>query len=389
MKLVYIILAVLAFQVSTEATVWTTSFSGTMSANGSATYQLAFPAAGTATITCTTTSSTKPTIGGVLLCNGSTIGTRTPSTSGYTFQSQAITAGSTYSLYVYCVYGSGPYSIDVSLTYNANSAPTINSVTPSPSSVVYGNPVTVSADVSDPDGNLSYVSFTNNGVSVSDTATPYSHTYENMAVGTHIVTVLAVDSGSLSDDAQTSFSVTGRPITLRAVSGSSLCGLAPVGPTIEIVSGSLAAGDVLPIGLTTNPTISSLTAPGSYSISILGANSNYIITRVSGTWTVIARPDDYLDVDVDGVPDDLKAYLQAALGVTLGDQLIRDGDNDLYSGVVEAFGGSVQGTYSQAQNLNGSGAPGAALGSGLKIVMADGVCCSVNVATLTLAPVNL
>jgi hypothetical protein len=390
-KLLSVIFALLVLQSSVWATIWTASYSGSLTSGNTTDYSVVFPGPGTLTISFHATGTTG-VITATLLHSGTTVvGGSSSSTTTVTLSAVQVVGSDTYTLRMSCPYGSNGYSVSLSLNYIANFPPVISSITASPTTGVYGTPITVSVSATDPDNNLSYVRFVNGSVSVDDNTSPYSQVYQGstLIVGAYTITAYAVDTQAASDDAVVQFTITQRPITVGAKGGSSTYGTMPTGQGLELVSGTLVNGDSLSsLGLTTSQTINSSTPAGTYTINVLGSPSNYSVTRVSGSWTVINAINGCIDSDNDGIPDRIEIILCGNL-TTLSsiNQIKGNADGDLYSRLIELLGGSNDTTYTSG-SWAAANAPGSALGSGVLVVTSQGACFSVNVSNLTLNPLN-
>jgi hypothetical protein len=389
MRTLFILAALFALWNPVSALTWTSNSSGSISSGMSNNLYVVFPYSGTAVFAFICTYP-QATVGGRLYRGTTLIDSRTPSTGGCTFGGVSVVAGVTYNLNSYCTAGSGNYVTVITLTYTPNSAPVITSMTASPSAPLYGQSVTVTVTATDADSNLSYVRFSKDGVNVDDNTSPFAQVYSGLGAGIHTVTAYAVDTQAASDDEVIQFTVSQRPISVMANSGTSLYGTAPTGQGLSLVSGSLVNGDTLAsIGLSADTAITLGTPPGTYTIAVAGTPANYSVTGTSGTWTVVNAVNGYADSDNDVIPDNIEMRLFGNLTtVSSVNQLSVDADGDLFSRLVEALGGLSEGTFTTGTNWTTSNAPGSNLSGGPILVTSSGACLSVNTGTLVLTPYN-
>ncbi len=339
-KLISIFLVFLAMQNFVSAETLTSNFSGSLTINGTNNHDMVFTKSGTLTIRFTTTSS-NGVIVALFLRNGSTVASKSASTqTTVTFDPIQVWAGETYTLRMYCPYGSNGYSATLSLVCDTNSAPVITSMTASPGSAEYGEPITVSVVATDPDNNLSSIQLQNGSVSVTSPTSPLEHAYATLSVGTYTVTATAFDTQAASDAETASFSFTRRPITVRAMGGRSVYGSTPGNQGLQLVSGSLVNGDTFSsLGLSVSRQITSGTAVGTYSISVLGDPTNYSVCRVVGTWSVVAATaGGIIDADGDGIDDRLEATVYGGTGHGYG-KFFGDDDGDGFLNCLDTSSG--------------------------------------------------
>lgn len=330
-KLIYIILVLLALQNGVSAETLTNSFSGSLTANNTNNHEVVFSKAGTLTVRYTTTSSSGVIVA-ILMRSGVSFASKSASTqTTVTFDPVQVWPNETYTLRMFCPYGSNAYTASLTMVCDTNSDPVITSMTASPDSAEYGEPISVSVVATDPDNNLSYIRLEKDSIGVTSNASPLVHAYEHLPVGSHTVTAYAFDAQSASDAESISFSVTRRPITVRAIGGRSLYGSAPVNQGIQLVSGTLVNGDTLSsIGLSASSQISSSTPVGSYSIGVSGEPSNYSVCSVTGTWFVVeANAFGIIDSDGDGIDDRLEATVYGGTENGFG-SFFSDSDGDGY-----------------------------------------------------------
>ncbi len=389
MKYLFILAAIFALWNPVSAETWGRDSSGSISSGMSNYLYVVFPYSGTAVFAFICTYP-QATVGGRLYRGSTLLDSRVPSTAGYTFGGVFVVAGETYNLYSYCTAGSGNYVTVITLNYTPNRAPVIMAMTASPLAPQYGQSVTVTVTATDADNNLSFIRFVKDGVNVDGNASPYAHIYSGLGAGTHTVTAYAVDTQAASDDEVLQFTITQRPISVRAKSGTSLYGTTPSEQGVELVSGSLVNGDTLAsIGLSTDTVITRSTPSRVYAIAVAGSPANYSVTRISGTWTVVNAVDGYADTDGDWIPDNIEMRLFGNLTtVSSVSQLSTDTDNDLFSRLVEALGGQTEGTYTSGLNWPSASAQGANLPNGLLLVTSCGACLSVDSGNLTINQVN-
>jgi len=313
-----LLLCSLLFASNTKAATKTYRYSGVITSQGQTkTHKLSIPYSGTLKATLKVRSGGGDYIVIFLKKSGTTLAAA--GTSGTTSQTISVTAANTYTIELRAIninssHNYASYSVSCVLTYELNSAPVISSISATPSSTTYGNPVTVNVSATDVDGNLSYVRFTKGSSNVNDTTAPYAHTYRGLPIGTHTVTAYAVDTKAASDDASVSFKITGRSITVRAKSGVSRKGTTPTRQGLELVSGTLASGKTLTsLGFSVNPKITSSTAKGSYVINVAGNAAGYSVTRRPGSWFVTdALNPTTTDTDGDHLPNWVESSLSSA-----------------------------------------------------------------------------
>jgi len=96
--------------------------------------------------------------------------------------------------------GNAAYNMKYRLVSASNRPPTVNLTSPA-NGAVYQAPGTISmsANAADPDGTIANVKFYS-GASLlaTDSASPYTHTWNNVAAGSYALTAVATDNGGLS-----------------------------------------------------------------------------------------------------------------------------------------------------------------------------------------------
>lgn len=370
-----LIIALLALQSLVCAETLTSNFSGSLTINGTNNHDMVFTKSGVLTIRFTTTSS-NGVIVAMFLHNGTSVANKTASTqTTITFDPIQVWAGDTYTLRMYCPYGSNGYAATLSLICDTNSPPVITSMTASPDSADYGSPISVSVVATDPDNNLSYIQLVNYSVS---NASPLSYVFNNLPVGTYTVTANAFDTQAASSARSTSFSFARRPITVRAISGRSVYGTTPVNQGLQLVSGTLVNGETFSsLGFSVSQQITSTTAVGTYSIIVQGDPANYSVCRVVGTWSVVAASaGGIIDADGDGIDDRLESTLYGGTGNGYSN-FFGDGDGDGYLNCLD-----TSAVYSDSNSL-ASRVPGG--GGGPLILLPDRGIYEITTSTLVLS----
>jgi hypothetical protein len=182
-----------------------------------------FAAPASITINATAADS-DGTVSKVDFYNGTTkLGTDT--TSPYSFAWANVAVG-TYSITAKATDNSGAVTTSAAITVkvNANVAPTVSVTAPADNATFMAPAaITINATATDTDGTISKVEFFNGTTLLgSDTTSPYSYAWSNVAVGTYSITAKATDDKGA---AKTSTAVS---ITVAANSPPSVSISAPV-----------------------------------------------------------------------------------------------------------------------------------------------------------------
>jgi Bacterial Ig domain len=230
-----------------NATTTSTAVSVTVSGNKAPTVSITSPAHGAtftapASITMNATASDSDgTISKVEFYRGSTLlGTDTTSPYSYTWSS---VAAGTYSLTAkaYDNLNATTTSTAVSVTVSGNKAPTVSITSPA-NGATFTAPasITINATASDSDGTISKVEFYQGSTLLgTDTTSPYSYTWSNVAAGTYSLTAKAYDNLNASTTS-TAVSVTVSSSGSRPCTG--LCSNPVVFTSASYQSGSLGTG---------------------------------------------------------------------------------------------------------------------------------------------------
>ena len=200
--------------------------SGT-SANKAPTVTLTSPANGAsftapASVTLTASASdTDGTVARVEFYNGTTL-LNTDTTATYSFTWSSVAAG-TYSLRAVAYDNSGANVTSTTATVTvvgANKAPTVTLTSPATGSTFTAPAsVTLSATASDSDGTISKVEFYNGTTLLNtDTTSPYSFSWANVAAGTYTVKAIAYDNSGASTSSVVS-AVTVSPVPTTPPTG--------------------------------------------------------------------------------------------------------------------------------------------------------------------------
>lgn len=169
----------------------------------------AFVAPGAITINATA-ADTDGTITKVDFYNGTTL-LGSDTSSPYSFAWNNVAVG-TYSLTTKATDNKGAVttSAAIAVTVNANAAPTVSITSPA-NNASFAAPaaITINATAADTDGTITKVDFYNGTTLLgSDTTSPYSYAWSNVAVGTYSLTAKATDSkGAVTASAAISVSV--------------------------------------------------------------------------------------------------------------------------------------------------------------------------------------
>jgi len=189
-----------------------TPISGT-TGNKAPTVTLTSPANGASftaptNITLTASASdTDGTIARVEFYNGTTL-LNADTTSAYSFTWSSVAAG-TYSLRAVAYDNSGASATSTTSTVTvagANQPPTVALTSPTNGSIFTAPAtVTLSANASDTDGTISKVEFYNGTTLLNtDTASPYTFAWSNVAAGIYTVKAIAYDNSNASTSSATS-----------------------------------------------------------------------------------------------------------------------------------------------------------------------------------------
>jgi regulation of enolase protein 1 (concanavalin A-like superfamily) len=288
----YVGLAVTAHSGSATATATFDNVSIVAGGNQVPTVALTAPAAGAtftapASVTVSATASdTDGTIARVDFYQGSTqIGSDTSSPYSVTWSN--VPAG-TYSLTAVAVDNAGATATSaarsITVTTPANQAPTVALTAPA-NGASYTAPatITVSANASDADGTIARVDFYQGSTQIgSDTSSPYSVTWSNVAAGSYSLTAIAVDNA-------------GAPTTSAAVSvtvtASTPPGSLPAGWTASDVGTPARAGATTHSGGTYTVTGGGLDIWGN------ADQFHYVYQQVSGDVDIVARLATFTEVD--------------------------------------------------------------------------------------------
>jgi regulation of enolase protein 1 (concanavalin A-like superfamily) len=174
--------------------------------------------------------------------NWITVGTDTIAMEGTVFVGLAVTShvATAYASAAFSNIGSGPSVV-------TNNQPPLVSVTAPAAGATFAAPATISltATASDPDGSVAVVEFYANAALIgSDSSSPYSATWTNVAVGTYSLTAVARDQAggmTVSSD---------RVITVTNVAQSSSATFTPSSNHSTAVSGYVL--EVFPVGANPN-----------------------------------------------------------------------------------------------------------------------------------------
>jgi regulation of enolase protein 1 (concanavalin A-like superfamily) len=226
---VYVGIAVTSHNTTATTTAVVTNFSVTTStaSNQPPTVSLTAPSNGASFNTGATVSLTASaadsdgSVASVAFYRGSTLLGR-DTTAPYSYSWGSVPAGS-YSLTAVATDNDGATTTSsaVSITVgSSNSAPTVSLTAPS-SGATFTAPatITVTASAADVDNNLSRVDFYANGTLIgSDTSSPYSIGWSNVAAGSYSLTAIARDSaGATKTSAAVSVTVAAATTAPRAV----------------------------------------------------------------------------------------------------------------------------------------------------------------------------
>lgn len=160
------------------------------------------PAGGNYTTVQSVTLSSATSGSAIYYCTTSNC---TPSTSS-TRYTGAISVNSTTTIRAIATASGYNNSSVSSATYtiNLNQAPTLSAINTAKSTYLVGEDVVVNASASDPDNNLSSVTFTATGLSsVTDSSSPYSATFKFTSGGSKTLSATARDSANLTSSAKT------------------------------------------------------------------------------------------------------------------------------------------------------------------------------------------
>jgi Bacterial Ig domain len=196
-------------------------------------------------------ADTDGTVSKVEFFNGATkLGQDTA--SPYSFNWTNVAVG-TYAITAKATDNSGAVTTSTAITVkvNANVAPTASITSPAPNaSFAAPGSITINANVADTDGTISKVEFFNGTTLLgSDTTSPYSYTWSNVAVGTYSLTAKATDDKGATK-------------------------------TSTAVSVTVAANKVPTVSITAPTNNASFTAPGSIAISANAADTDGTIAKV-------------------------------------------------------------------------------------------------------------
>jgi hypothetical protein len=153
----------------------------------------AYTAPATIAIAVTATDA-DGTIGKVDFYQGATkIGTDTTSPFGFTWNN---VGGGTYSLTAKATDDKGGVGASAAIVVKVNKPPTANVTAPA-NNASFAAPanITLQASAADADGTVSKVEFFRNGTLLAtDTASPYSHVWNNVPIGTYTITARSTDN---------------------------------------------------------------------------------------------------------------------------------------------------------------------------------------------------
>ncbi|MGZ5482172.1 MAG: PKD domain-containing protein, partial [Pyrinomonadaceae bacterium] len=238
-----------------------TTGSVTITANTSPTVSITSPANGAsftaaANITITANASdTDGTISKVDFYRGTTL-MGTDTISPYSFSWINVAAGN-YSLTAKATdnLGATSTSAAVSVTVNVNGAPTVSITSPAVgASFTAPASITITANASDTDGTISKVDFYQGTTLMgTDTISPYSFSWNNVAAGSYTLTATATDNSGASGSASRSVTVTpgnqppvanaGGPYSGVVGQNAAFSGSGSVDPDGSIVSYAWTFGD--------------------------------------------------------------------------------------------------------------------------------------------------
>src|SRR6266404_4062348 len=124
----------------------------------------------------------------------------------------------------------GDTTTNVNITVTVNAPPSVSITSPA-SNTVYNSPATIqiNAIASDSDGTISKVEFYGDGILIgTDTSSPYSFTWQNVAAGPHVLTAKATDNNSgVTTSSAVNIKVNALPTVTMTAPGAGLAGNAP------------------------------------------------------------------------------------------------------------------------------------------------------------------
>ncbi len=245
-----------------------------------------FGAPAKVTITATATPSSGTTISKVDFYRGTTLlGTDTSSPYSYTWNNVAI---GNYSLTAKATDSKGAVttSAAIAITVKTNVAPTV-SITAPANNASYSAPasIVISANAADSDGTLAKVDFYRGTTLLgTDTTSPYTYTWSNVAAGSYSLTAKATDnSGGVTTSSAVAVTVTTATTTPPTVSltapASGASYVAPASITLAASASAAAGATISKVDFYNGATLlkSVTAAPYSYTWGNV-ATGNYSLT---------------------------------------------------------------------------------------------------------------
>ena len=265
----------------------TTSIPVTVISNAPPTVSLTSPAPNTVSIapgSFTLTANAADADGSIAkvdFYNGATLlGTATAAPYSYTW---ANVPSGNYTITAVATDGHGATTTSVPIVVVSNQSPTVGLMTPA-ANANYTAPsaITLNASASDADGTIAKVDFYD-GTTLLGTATaaPYTFTWNNIATGSHILTVVATDNlGAATTSAATTVTVIAPPVVSLTGPANNAVLTAPA--TFTLTADATSAGSIAKVDFYSGATLlgTATTAPYSYTWTNVPAGS-YTLTAVA------------------------------------------------------------------------------------------------------------
>src|SRR5258706_575701 len=264
-------------------TAWAISSSLTAPAAGAV-----FQAGATITLTATATptNSSRP-IAKVEFSRGTTPTGPDP-TSPYSFAWTNVPAGS-YSLTAKATDSTGATATSAARSIKVNAPPTVNLTAPANNAVFNsGSTIALAATAADSDGTISKVEFFRGATLIgSDTTSPYSFNWTNVAAGTYVLTAKATDSNAAVTTSAAVNITVDTPPTVSITAPANNAVFLPATNVTVTASAADADGTVASVDFLDGATlVGSVVAPGPFTTTL----SNL----AAGTHTLTARATDNL-----------------------------------------------------------------------------------------------
>ena len=264
-------------------TAWAISASLTAPAAGAV-----FQAGATITLTATATptNSSRPIVKVEFFRGTTLIGTDT--TSPYSFAWTNVPAGS-YSLTAKATDSTGATATSAARSIKVNAPPTVNLTAPANNAVFNsGSTIALAATAADSDGTISKVEFFRGATLIgSDTTSPYSFNWTNVAAGTYVLTAKATDSNAAVTTSAAVNITVDTPPTVSITAPANNAVFLPATNVTVTASAADADGTVASVDFLDGATlVGSVVAPGPFTTTL----SNL----AAGTHTLTARATDNL-----------------------------------------------------------------------------------------------